>query len=161
MTKKKSEGTDRILNSVTKKKNKKNDRNKPKKNIEKKYENLIEVNEDADKLDLSKERKKPEKIQRTYYISSKEDKLLRDLAIENERDKSELVRIAIDFFDQNAKIKQRDKKTEENSTLNKVKRSFYIYPKESNLIDELSKKNNRSKSEIVSMAINILYKHSK
>lgn len=161
MAKKNSEGTERIFNSVTKKKNKKNDRDKQKKDVNKKYENIIELNEEAEKLDLSKKRKKPEKIQRTYYISPTEDKLLRELAIQNERDKSELVRIAIDFFNQNAKIKQTDKNPEENENLNKIKRSFYIYPKENDLIDKLSKNNNRSKSEIVSMAINILYKHSK
>jgi flagellar biosynthesis/type III secretory pathway M-ring protein FliF/YscJ len=53
-------------------------------------------------INLSKEKKEPKKIKRTYYIYEDEDEKLNDLAEQTDRDKSELIRIAINFLYENA-----------------------------------------------------------
>jgi type III secretory pathway component EscV len=53
-------------------------------------------------ISLSKEKTEPKKVKRTYYIYEDEDKKLNELARKTDRDKSELIRIAINFLYDNA-----------------------------------------------------------
>jgi protein tyrosine phosphatase len=53
---------------------------------------------------LSKEKKEPKKIKRTYYIYEEDDEKLNELARHSGKDKSELVRIAIGFLYDNAEV---------------------------------------------------------
>jgi len=69
-----------------------------------------DVNGDGDsnsnkKITLSKGKNKPKKIKRTYYIYEENDEKISKLARESGKDKSELIRIAIDFLYDNVDIK--------------------------------------------------------
>ncbi|MFW6229844.1 MAG: CopG family transcriptional regulator [Halanaerobium sp.] len=65
----------------------------------------IDVNIDGDvNIDILKS-KEDQKVKRTYYIKQDHDKRLNELSRKSGRDKSELIRMAIDFLYENANLK--------------------------------------------------------
>ena len=64
----------------------------------------IDVNIDGDvNIDILKSQE-DKKVKRTYYIKSEHDKKLNELSRKSGRDKSELIRMAIDFLYKNANM---------------------------------------------------------
>ena len=64
----------------------------------------IDVNIDGNvNIDILKS-KDDKKVKRTYYIKSDHDKKLNELSRKSGRDKSELIRMAIDFLYKNANM---------------------------------------------------------
>jgi hypothetical protein len=55
-------------------------------------------------ISISIDKSEPKKIKRTYYIYEDQDKKLNEMARKSDRDKSNLIRLAIDFLYNNAEI---------------------------------------------------------
>ena len=55
-------------------------------------------------ISISIDKNEPKKIKRTYYIYEDQDKKLNEMARKSDRDKSNLIRLAIDFLYNNAEI---------------------------------------------------------
>lgn len=55
-------------------------------------------------ISISIDKTEPKKIKRTYYIYEEQDKKLNEMARKSDRDKSNLIRLAIDFLYKNAEI---------------------------------------------------------
>jgi hypothetical protein len=55
-------------------------------------------------ISISIDKTEPKKIKRTYYIYEDQDKKLNEMARKSDRDKSNLIRLAIDFLYNNAEI---------------------------------------------------------
>jgi len=55
-------------------------------------------------ISISIDKNNPKKIKRTYYIYEGQDKKLNEMARKSDRDKSNLIRLAIDFLYDNAEM---------------------------------------------------------
>jgi len=62
------------------------------------------IAEKSPSISISIDKSDPKKIKRTYYIYEGQDKKLNEMARKSDRDKSNLIRLAIDFLYDNAEM---------------------------------------------------------
>ena len=106
-----TDGFNELRNQVKEKKEKSksiNKKNKSDVNDNVDGDGNVNGNGDGDSkkpITISKEENSQKKIKRTYYIYEENDEKISKLARRSGKDKSELVRIAIDFLYDNVEIK--------------------------------------------------------